>query len=107
MKWLDDPVHLRSGLLIVVVGLLFTLGAKQVIASCCGEGDEVPGDLYSCSATHPIACFGAGCVRQTCKYVSSLVPPVAAYYSTSWCDDPDFCNPRDVDPWPCENNSPF
>jgi hypothetical protein len=87
MVKLDNPVSIKSALLVTALALLFTVGAQKVIASCCGDGQGVIGQRAGCVGLTSPYC-GGYCVRLRCQY---QFIPSPLYNYCSYCSGENDC----------------
>jgi hypothetical protein len=65
MLKLNNPVSIKSALVVVALALLFTVGATKVIASCCGPVFP-PGHPKTCRSFFSTHCWPLPCVTGQC-----------------------------------------
>lgn len=81
MVKLNNPISIKSALVVIALAMLFTLGAQKVIASCCGE-THPPGQRWACVPLTNPHCPGGTCTHARCQYQWY---PSPAYHDCTEC----------------------
>ena len=88
---LNHPITIKSALVVIAFAVLFTVGARKVIASCCGPVIP-PGVPHTCRAVFSNACEPFQCVVGSCVLTYDWNGfKTGATVSCASCGDSDQC----------------